>query len=167
MRDLVELAPIPEGASERPKPPKLGPRKRANYVSDFRHWANLCGAEVSPDAMQYRRADTRLALGAALVAKDAGCFREYHYPIYRARWAEPTDISRPEIVKQCLSAAGLDGEAALARAQSDEIVKRLEQDTADALAKGVFGLPTIFVGDDLFWGNDRFELVRHYLQKEA
>ncbi len=87
--------------------------------------------------------------------------------MYRARWAEPADISAPEIVEQHLSAAGLDGGAALERAQSDEIVNRLKRDTGDAIAKGVFGLPTIFVGDDMFWGNDRFELVRHYLQKQA
>ena len=136
-------------------------------MEDFRHWADLCGAEVSRDAQQYRRSDTRLALRAALVAKDEGRFREYHYPMYRARWADPADISASEVVKQHLSAAGLDGAAALERAQSDAIEKRLKQDTEDAIAKGVFGLPTIFVRDEMFWGNDRFELVRHYLQKEA
>ena len=167
LRDLVELAPLPEGVTERPKRPKLGPRKSASYMDDFRHWADLCGAEVSPDAQQYRRSDTRLALRAALVAKDEGRFREYHYPMYRARWAEPADISAPDLVRQHLSLAGLDGETALERALSDEIENRLKQDTDDAIEKGVFGLPTIFVRDEMFWGNDRFELVRHYLQKEA
>ena len=136
-------------------------------MDDFRHWADLCGAEVSADAQQYRRSDTRLALRAALVAKDEGRFREYHYPMYRARWADPVDISEPEVVRQHLSAAGLDGDTALERAQSDAIGNRLKGDTDDAIAKGVFGLPTIFVRDAMFWGNDRFELVRHYLQKEA
>ena len=65
-----------------------------------------------------------------------------------------------------MSAAGLDGDAALERSQSDEITQRLRKDTDDAIERGVFGLPTIFVGDQMFWGNDRFELVRHYLQKE-
>lgn len=152
--------------SERPKPPKLGPRKKSNYGNDFRHWADLCGSEVSPDAMQYRRSDTRLALAASLVAKDAGRFREFHYPMYRARWADPADISKPELVREYLSAAGLDGDAALERSQSDEITQRLRKDTDDAIERGVFGLPTIFVGEEMFWGNDRFELVRHYLQKD-
>ena len=153
--------------SERPKAPKLGPRKKANYINDFRHWADLCGSEVSPDAMQHRRSDTRLALAASLVAKDAGRFREFHFPIYRARWADPADISAPELVREYLSAAGLDGDAAIERSQSDEITQRLRKDTDDAIERGVFGLPTIFVGDEMFWGNDRFELVRHYLQKQS
>ena len=153
--------------TERPKRPKLGPRKALNYGNDFRHWADLCSAEVSPDAHRYRRSDTSLALRAALVAKDEGRFRAYHFPMYRARWADPADISEPELVAKYLSAAGLDGDSALERAQSDEIVTRLQNDTDDAIAKGIFGLPTCMIGDEMFWGNDRFELVRHYLQKGA
>ena len=40
-------------------------------------------------------------------------------------------------------------------------------ETQTAIERGVFGVPAIFVGDEMFWGNDRFELVRHYLDKEA
>jgi 2-hydroxychromene-2-carboxylate isomerase len=99
------------------------------------------------------------------VAKDEGRFREYHYPIFRARWGEPRVISQPDVVRGFLAAAGLEGEAALERARSDEIAERLRRDTQQAIERGVFGVPTIFVGDEMFWGNDRFELVRHYLQK--
>ena len=42
----------------------------------------------------------------------------------------------------------------------------LERNTDEAIARGVFGVPTMIVGDELFWGNDRFELVRFYLQRE-
>lgn len=118
---------------------------------------------MSPDAMKFIKADTSLALRGALVAKDAGRFAQYHHPMYGARWAEPRDVSEREVVRQFLSAAGLDGEAALARAESDELMDRLNRDTQEAIARGVFGVPTIFVGDEMFWGNDRFELVRHYL----
>ena len=102
---------------------------------------------------------------AALVAKDQGRFREYHYPAFRARWAEAKDISDPEVVRALLAGAGLDAEAALQRAQSDELRERLDADSRAAIERGVFGAPTLFVGDEMFWGNDRFELVRHYIQK--
>jgi 2-hydroxychromene-2-carboxylate isomerase len=164
LRDLIEL---PEGAETRPTPAKPGPRKSANYQNDVQHWSELCDAKMSPDAARFHRSDTQLALRGALVAKDEGSFAEYHHPIYRARWGEPRDLSDREVVRQFLSQAGLDGDAALARAESDELEARLERDTREAIERGVFGVPTIFVGDQMFWGNDRFELVRHYLKKNA
>jgi 2-hydroxychromene-2-carboxylate isomerase len=87
--------------------------------------------------------------------------------MYRARWADPHDLADPEVVRQFLSSAGLDGDAALARAESDEITDRLKLDTLQAIERGVFGVPTIFVDNEMFWGNDRFELVRHYLESSA
>ena len=102
---------------------------------------------------------------AALVAKDEGRFREFHYPAFRARWAEANDIADPEVVRGLLATAGLDADAALERAQSDELRERLDADSRAAVERGVFGAPTLFVGDEMFWGNDRFELVRYYIQK--
>jgi len=110
--------------------------------------------------------DTSLALRAALVAKEEGRFKAFHDPMYRARWAEPRDPTDPALIRELLAAAGLDADAALARAESDELVARLDRDTEEAIERGVFGVPTIFVGDRMFWGNDRFELVRHYLTRD-
>lgn len=146
--------------------PELGPRKKTNAANDLRHWAELCGAEFSPDARKARK-DPRLLMQAALVARDEGRLREFHYPAFRARWADAADISDPTVVRGLLAGAGLDGDAALARAQSDELSQRLDRDTQRAVELGVFGAPTMFVGDEMFWGNDRFELVRHYLQKAS
>jgi 2-hydroxychromene-2-carboxylate isomerase len=155
----------PEG-QEKPGPrPKLGPRKSADYQASVQHWAELCGAPVSKEAAQFMKTDTSLALRAALVAKDEGRFLEYHDPMYRARWAEPRDLSDPDVVRSLLDGAGLDADAALSRAESEELVTRLETDTQQAIDRGVFGVPTIFVDDQMFWGNDRFELVRHQLTK--
>jgi 2-hydroxychromene-2-carboxylate isomerase len=144
--------------------PELGDRKKRNYRSDLLHWAELCGATISPEAGK-NRPDTRLLLRAALVAKDEGRFRELHYPAYRARWADARDVADEGVVRELLAGAGLDPGAALARARSDEIGERLEADTRAAIERGVFGVPTLFVGDDLFWGNDRFEVARWYVEK--
>jgi 2-hydroxychromene-2-carboxylate isomerase len=161
----VDLAKLKEPAAG--KLPEMGDRKQSYYVADLKHWAEMVGAELSPELRKREMPDSRLLLKAALVARDEGRFREFHYPAYRARWAEALDISRPDVVRTLLDGAGLDAEAVLARAQSEELGERLEHDTQDAIARGVFGVPTIFVGDEMFWGNDRFELVRYYLQKQA
>ena len=164
MRDLIEP---PQGGEEGSARPKPGPRKSADYQSSVRHWADLCGAEVSPVARELARSDTTLALRAAFVARDEGRFAAFHHPAYRARWAEAIDLSERDVVRRLLAEAGLDGDASLARAESEEIGDRLARETEGAIARGVFGVPTLFVGDEMFWGNDRFELVRHYLTRTA
>jgi 2-hydroxychromene-2-carboxylate isomerase len=143
----------------------MGERKKKNYMNDMRHWSEMIGADFAN--VTGPRPDTQLLLKAALVAKDAGRFRELHYPAYRARWAEGRDVADPAVVRELLAGAGLDAGAALARAQSHALAARLAADTQAAIARGVFGVPTLFVGDEMFWGNDRFELAHWYAQKAA
>ena len=142
----------------------MGERKKKNYMNDMRHWGEMIGADFA-QSITGPRPDTRLLLKAALVAKDAGRFRDFHYPAYRARWAESKDVGDPDLVRGLLAAAGLDADAALARARSEELAARLKTATQAAVERGVFGVPTLFVGDEMFWGNDRFELAHWYAQK--
>lgn len=163
----VQLATLkePETGSAPAPAPTPNERKRRWYEEDLRGWAELVGAELDTSNRHLIKRSTRLALKAGLVARDAGRFREYHHPAYRARWAEGRDLSDPEVVRALLAGAGLDADEALARAESPELEARLEQDTRDAIERGVFGVPTLLVGDRLFWGNDRFELVRYSLER--
>jgi 2-hydroxychromene-2-carboxylate isomerase len=165
----IDFRPVHLGTLREPtagQGPELGERKKRNARNDLRHWAELCGAEFSPEARSARR-DTRLLLRAALVAQDRGRFRQFHYPAFRARWAEPRDVADRAVVRELLAGAGLDADEALALAESPTLAERLQADTQDAIERGVFGVPTLLVGDELFWGNDRFELVRYYAQKAA
>jgi 2-hydroxychromene-2-carboxylate isomerase len=162
----VSLRVLYEPSADGAPMPKLGERKKSNTAKDLRHWVELTGAEMAASQPK-ERPDTSLLLRAALVAKDAGRFREFHYPAYRARWAEAREVASPDVVRSLLERAGLDADEALARASSAEIEERLESESRAAVAKGVFGVPTIFVGDEMFWGNDRFELVRFYVQKSS
>jgi len=152
--------PLPEGITA----PGMGARKRAHAAQDIQHWAEVCGAEFSPNARQVRPR-TRLLAQAALVARDEGRFREFHYPAFRARWAEARDVADPDVVRGLLEGAGLDGSSALEKASSQELADRIDAGSREAIERGVFGAPTIFVGEDMFWGNDRFEAARHFIQK--
>jgi len=145
--------------------PAAGERKSAWYASDIQAWSEMIGGDVDTSARHLIQRSTRLALKAAFVAKEAGRFREFHYPTYRARWAEARDISERDVVRELLAGAGLDADAALARAESPELEARLEGETQDAIRLGVFGVPTVFVDDRMFWGNDRFELARFFVEK--
>jgi len=161
----VRLAKLAESKGKKGLPP--GKRKRRWYVADLRDWAAMIGAELAPMGADAPRPSTRLLLQAALVAADHGVFREFHYPAYRARWAEARAVDDPAVVGELLETAGLDGATALAEAQSDASRRRLRDATRAAVERGVFGVPTLFVGDRMFWGNDRFELARHFIAKEG
>ena len=65
-----------------------------------------------------------------------------------------------------LDAAGLDGAAIVERANSPEAKQALRRDTADAIARGVFGIPTMLTGDELFWGLDQLAYLELFLQGE-
>jgi 2-hydroxychromene-2-carboxylate isomerase len=143
-----------------------GDRKKRYFAADLRHWAEFVGANFALRAFENRR-DTRLLLRAALAAREAGRFREFHYPAYRARWAEARNVDEPDVVAELLEQAGLSARPALDRAQSDDLGRQLDEETKASIARGVFGVPTLFVGDEMFWGNDRFELARHTIRKQS
>jgi 2-hydroxychromene-2-carboxylate isomerase len=161
----IHLATLRE-APATTKAPAAGERKSRWYASDIQAWSQMTGADLNTDARHLITRPTRLALQGALVAKDAGRFREYHYPAYRARWSEARDVSDRDVVRALLAGAGLEADAALAKAESAELEQRLDRETQDAIALGVFGVPTVVVGERLFWGNDRFELARFFVEKQ-
>lgn len=83
--------------------------------------------------------------------------------LFRAVWVERLHVSEPAVVERVLDAAGLRGAELVARAQSAEAKQRLRSDTEAAIARGVFGVPTMIVGDELFWGYDDFAFLELHL----
>lgn len=78
--------------------------------------------------------------------------------VYLANFHDDRDIADPVVVRGCLEGAGCaDADGWLARAATDEVKKLLRARSEDAVARGIFGAPSMFVGSELFWGNDRLE----------
>ena len=77
--------------------------------------------------------------------------------VYRANFVVDTDIADPIVISSCVAGAGGDPEAVLEKAQSPESKQKLREQTDEAMRIGIFGAPTVVVGDELFWGNDRLE----------
>lgn len=77
--------------------------------------------------------------------------------VMQLNFVHDQDINRPDPLAAILTGLGLPAAELLARAGSDEIKARLRDQTAEARARGVFGAPTFFVGDEMFWGNDRLD----------
>jgi 2-hydroxychromene-2-carboxylate isomerase len=83
--------------------------------------------------------------------------------IYRAGWARGGDLGSPETLRGALDDAGLDGASRLAAAATPEAKQALRDETDAAIGRGVFGVPTMIAGDELFWGNDRLDDLAAHL----
>ncbi len=90
-------------------------------------------------------------------------FAAYVDAIYHAMWVEPRNLNDPAEVGAVLQAAGFDPAALLALAGRQDVKDRLKAVTQEAVACGVFGAPTMFVGGEMFWGQDRLDFVREAL----
>lgn len=80
-----------------------------------------------------------------------------------AYWAEGRDIGTPEVVADVLKACGFDADAVMQSAQSQPVKDALRRTNEEAVERGVFGAPTFFVGERMFWGNDRLPLLDAWL----
>jgi len=107
--------------------------------------------------------------GAEQAATPAGAQRDdvrAMNALFAAFWGEGQDISAPEVVKAALDGAGLDGAALIAKAEDKTVKDALRVNTEQAMARGVFGAPTFFVGDTFYFGNDRLEFVEAALRAQ-
>jgi 2-hydroxychromene-2-carboxylate isomerase len=100
---------------------------------------------------------------AAHAARELGVFRPFHAALYPAFWARGEDLGAPAVAQRVLADAGLDAGAILAAAGADGPKQALRATTDEAIARGVFGAPTFFVGDEMFFGNDRLPFVERAL----
>ena len=76
--------------------------------------------------------------------------------LFEAIWVRGMHVSEPGVVEGVLDELGLPGAELVARAHTPEVKAELRAQTDRAIARGVFGVPTMFVGDELFWGYDDF-----------
>lgn len=108
--------------------------------------------------------DTLIMMRAAAAMELEGKLRPYADAMFRAMWVDGKNMNDPATVGAVLSAAGFDPAALLAAANSQPAKDRLRATTEEAVARGVFGAPSIFVGDALYFGQDRLDFVEEALR---
>jgi 2-hydroxychromene-2-carboxylate isomerase len=99
--------------------------------------------------------NTLLTMRGAVAAQMDGVFDRYVDAVFKAMWAEPKKMDDPEVAAAALQQAGLDGGRLMARTQEPEVKERLLKNTEASVARGTFGSPTFFVGEEIFFGKDR------------
>ena len=86
--------------------------------------------------------------------------------LFHGAWGGGGGVSTPESVRRLADEAGLDGEALIEAAGTDEAKARLRNQTEEAISNGVFGVPTMRVDGELFWGFDSFGHLETFLRGE-
>ncbi len=100
-----------------------------------------------------------MIMRGAVAVQHEDVFVAYVDAIFSGMWEEGLNLGDPDVCVAALSAAGLDGPALLARAAEQAIKDELSANTDAAVARGAFGVPTFFVGDEIFFGKERLGQV--------
>lgn len=106
-----------------------------------------------------------LLMRGAIAAQKTGQLTDYIEAGFVHMWEEPKKMDDPDIFVEALTQSGLDGQALLAQTQNPEIKQVLIENTNNAVERGVFGVPTFFVGDDMYFGKDRLATVENALMQ--
>jgi 2-hydroxychromene-2-carboxylate isomerase len=141
------------------RPTTIECQNKGTYViADLQRWAKRYQVQFAPNPF-WQRIDFPELGRAALVAADEGRGADYIAAVFRAVWGEAADLSQRSKLVGVLAQANMDGARLLQRAASPEYATKLEMSTAAAAERGVFGSPTMFVGKEMFFGNDRFDFM--------
>jgi 2-hydroxychromene-2-carboxylate isomerase len=107
--------------------------------------------------------NTLMLMRGAIAAQAEGVFETYVEAAFHHMWEEPKKMDDPEVLGKALTASGLDAAKLFARAQEPEIKNRLLENTQAAVARGAFGSPTFFVGDEMFFGKEQLREVEELI----
>ncbi len=108
-----------------------------------------------------------MLMRGAVAAQFEGVFEPYVQAGFHHMWEEPKKMDDPEVFRAALNASGLDADRLMARAQADDVKKRLLELTTDAVNRGAFGSPTFFVGKEMFFGKDQLRDVEEAIVEQT
>ena len=109
--------------------------------------------------------NTLLVMRGAIAAQLDGVFDRYADAVFKATWTDQKTMSDADVVVAALQQAGLDGTRLIARTQEPEVKERLMKNTEASVARGTFGSPTFFVGDEIFFGKDKLHDVEEEIAR--
>ena len=111
--------------------------------------------------------NTLTIMRGMVAARRAGVGEAYLEAVLKAMWEDGQKMDDPEVIVRVLNAVGLDGAALATATQDPEVKAELVANTEAAVARGVFGIPTFFVGSEMFFGKDRLGQVEDEVIRQS
>jgi 2-hydroxychromene-2-carboxylate isomerase len=145
-------------------------KSKGNYqLRDIQRWAEHYGLPMKfPDPFPFRTLKTMRAAVALEGEGDLEPFTNEAFNFYWEEGGTPKGFEaavEDEPLREVARRIGRDPEELLEKASSGEAKEALKSATGEAVERGVFGAPTFFVGDEMFWGNDRLHFVEEALKR--
>ncbi|WP_457280391.1 DsbA family protein [Polaromonas sp. P5_D5] len=137
--------------------------KNRYTLKDVQDNARQAGLKISFPPQVFPVNSVKAMRGCLWIAQDATA--ELHYlefveATFAAYFTREEDISQDEVLAAICRQTGINAEAFLTGIAQPDIKEQLKANTDEAIRRGAFGSPTFFVGDDMYFGNDRLALVR-------
>jgi 2-hydroxychromene-2-carboxylate isomerase len=110
--------------------------------------------------------NTLKLMRGAIAAQRLDCFDRYVAEVYRHMWAEPKKMDDPDVIRAAFEESELPADALISGMQDPSVKTQLIANTDDAVARGVFGSPSFFVGHELFFGKDRLREIEEEIEKQ-
>lgn len=142
--------------------PAAVPAKGRHSGVDMQRFARRYGVTLTMNP--HFPVNTLMAMRLATAAVDGEQRDTVLAALFEGLWLHEKNLADIQVLGQTLAEAGLDPEEWAARAQDQAVKDRLKTTTEEAVARGVFGAPTFFVGEDMFFGQDRLDFVEEALQ---
>ena len=140
------------------------PAKGRYTFADFSRYAKRYGVTYRMNA-HFPINTLMLMRGAVgLQMRNDPKFLDYCATVFNAIWVDSLNMNDPATVGAALAKAGFDPMALLALTNEQATKDQLKAVTQQAVERGIFGAPTFFVGDEMFWGQDRLDFVKEALQ---
>ena len=140
------------------------PQKSVWSGFDMPMWAKHYGVPFARNP--FFPVNTLALMRGAAAAQIDGTFERYHPAVFKAMWVDGRNLNDMKEIAAVLSSAGLDPAKVGARIHDQDVKDRLKATTDEAVARGVFGAPTCFVDNMMFFGNDRLPFVELALKEE-
>lgn len=131
--------------------------------SDMAQWAERYGVPLRIHPNFPANTLTLMRGAAGLQMRDPARFLDYVDLVYRSMWGSGVDLGNPAVLASTLQGAGFDPAAFMAMAGDPAVKAQLIATTQEAVKRGAFGAPTMFVGERMFFGQDRLDFVREAL----
>jgi 2-hydroxychromene-2-carboxylate isomerase len=148
-------------------PLKQRARQRQTYRhQELRRWKEFLGVPCNVEPAFHPVADRRACfLVIAAMARNAD-WEKLSYALLRAVWVEERNIADHATLAAIADENGMDGKALLAATEDAAVQAEYQANTDEAMARGVFGAPTYVFDDELFWGQDRLDMLAWRLQQK-
>ena len=130
----------------------------------LKEWARLAGVPMNFPSEHHPVKSVNAMRFCCALEDDQPALARFAEAAFHAYFAKARNIDDPAVLVQVAVEAGLDGAALVERASSQPVKDRLRANTDEAIARGAYGSPTMFVaGEHMYFGNDQLPLVRQRL----